>query len=439
MNKLPSTLHWFSALLLISGGFLPVLFSAGWALSEIGAWSLVLWGVVALVGAVQAWVLLELALRFPHKAGGTATYALEVFQGRLRPLAFLSGWGYWLAWTPATALNGYLCANLINGILGTSFNPIVLTLLIVALLYGLNYFGLSKVIFSGYLLAAVVALPLMLLVYIAFQTVTPARLEAAFTPGEFPGWVVLLKWFFVMAWTAYGLEMISSVVAETGGRQTRRMFGLAALWSLPAFAGIPLLLALLIDWTALNQDIFASLEPLFTRHLGPTGGLLLSLMLVGALLYSALAILIPSTRTLYQMADDGLLPPYFRAVNRHGTPQGSLVLDLILNVGLLVIFQGQLVAILATANVGYMVVFVLLPVAYWLYLRRFRGGVSALQYGLIGFLLILNALVLFVGGFAWGWFVFGVGWLLVLVGIPLYYAANRLDPVGLRAGAGSRE
>ncbi|MCV4615667.1 amino acid permease, partial [Escherichia coli] len=76
-------------------------------------------------------------------------------------------------------------------------------------------------------------------------------------------------------------------------------------------------LALLTDWDTLSSDPFASLRPLFVRHLGEGGALVLSLFLVAALLYSALAILVPSTRTVYQMSRDGLLPPYFAAVNRH--------------------------------------------------------------------------------------------------------------------------
>ncbi len=74
---------------------------------------------------------------------------------------------------------------------------------------------------------------------------------------------------------------------------------------------------------------------------------------------------------------------------------------------------------------GYMVVFVLLPLAYALFLRR-SGSVSVLRWLPIGGLLGLNLLVLLVGGAAWGEFVFGVGWLLVGLGVPLYYLNRTL-------------
>lgn len=262
------------------------------------------------------------------------------------------------------------------------------------------------------------------LVWLTFQTVTPQRLALALNFSQAIGWITFLKWFFVIAWTAYGLEMISSVVAETKGRQIRPMFTWAAIWSILALVGIPLLLALQTDWTALSNDPFSSLRPLFERHLGQAGATMLALFLVAALLYSALAILIPSTRTIYQMSKDGLLPPYFATVNRYGTPQGSLLLDIILNVGLLLIFGPSLISIVAVANVGYMVVFVLLPIAYFLFLRK-SGLVSLADWLPAGGLLLLNLMVLLVGGAAWGLFVFGVGCLLVCLGVTLFYLVHR--------------
>lgn len=416
MNRLIPSLHWFQGLLLIGGAFFVSVYQTGWALSEIGSWSLLLWGAVTLVGLLQAWLLYRLARAFPHKAGGTATYTLELFRGRGRVLAFLSAWGYWIAWTPATVLNSYLCARL----LGTALEPLPLTLGILALLYVLNWFGLSRVVVSSYVLALLVFVPLGVLVWLAFQSVTPEKLALTLDFAQFPGWLGLLKWFFVIAWTGYGLEMISSVVAETRGHRARPMFAWAALWSVLAFVGLPFLLALLTDWDTLSSDPFASLRPLFVRHLGEGGALILTLFLVAALLYSALAILVPSTRTLYQMSRDGLLPPYFATVNRYGTPQGSLVLDILLNVGLLLAFQARLIEILAVANVGYMLVFVLLPVAYALGRR-----VGGLERAIVAFLFVLNAAVLLLGGAAWGPFVFGVGWLLVLAGVPLYFLSLR--------------
>lgn len=428
MDKLPVSLIWVQGLLLISGAFFVVLYQAGWALSEIGSWSLLVWAAVTVVGLIQAYMLYRLAKAYPKKAGGTAVYTLELFSGRARVLAFLSGWGYWLAWTPATALNSYLCGLVINQMLGSTFNPTLLAMGVMALLYALNWFGLSRVLASSYVLALVVLVPLGVLVWLALQTFTPQKLDLTLDFSVPVDWITLLKWFFVIAWIGYGLEMISSVVAETKGHSAKPLFVLAACWSVVAFVGIPMLLVLLTDRSTQNSDPFVMLQPYFAKALGPAGEALLYVFLIAALLYSALAILVPSTRTIYQMSRDGLIPPYFASVNRFGTPQGSLVLDIILNVGLLLIFGASLVSILAVANVGYMVVFVLLPTAYALFLRQ-SGPLTMPQWLLVGGLWGLNTLVLLVGGAAWGSFVFGVGSLLVGLGIPLYFLSRRASAI----------
>jgi amino acid transporter len=424
---LARSMHWLQALLVIFGAFFIVIFSAGSALAEIGIWSIAVWAAVVVVGLLQAYVLLRLAQRYPNKAGGTATYALELFGGHQRIIAFLSGWGYWIAWTPTTALNSYLCASLLNQVLGVGLHPILLTLLVMAGLYLLNYFGLSKVLFSTYVLAIMVSVPLIILLYLALQVVTPATLARTLTVSDAPSWSVFLKWFFVIAWTGYAVEIISSLIAETRTthRHTSRLFTIAAGWSVLAFVGIPILLALLTNWQTLAQNPFESLQPLFLRYLGPTGSVLLSLFLIGSLLYSALAFLLPPTRTLYQMAHDGLIPSYFTSLNRYGSPQRSLALDLGLNVVLLLIFQHSLIAMLAVANVGYLLVFVILPFAYLRFLQCETRHVGWLDWLIAASLFAINTIVLLIGGIAWGWFVFGIGWLLVLLGIPLYLAAQR--------------
>lgn len=329
-------------MLVIFGAFFVTLFSAGAALDAIGSWSLLVWAAVAGVGLLQAYLLYRLARRFPFKAGGTATYAIELFRGRARILAFLSGWGYWIAWTPAVALGSYLCANLLGHITALALDPVLLALLIMALLYALNYFGLSRVVFSSALLALLVLVPLAVLAYLALQVVTPDAWLKVLAFGAMLPVLALLKWFFVIAWTGYAAEMISSVIAETREhhRYTGRMFAGAALGSVLALVGIPLLL----------------------------------------------------------------------------------------------LFRGRLIEMLAVANVGYLVVFVLLPLAYWVHLRQREGQVSASNRFLIAFLGSFNLLVLLAGGYAWGWFVFGVGWLLVLAGVPLFWLGRLGRTLGPEQG-----
>ncbi len=422
--SLRKSLSAWGALKVISGGFLPSLFVSVWALSEIGLWSLLVWGAVAGVGIIQAGLLLALSQHYPNQSGGTATYAHCVWSGRWRVLAFLSSWCYWLAWAPATAFNCFLCAQLLTEMMGWALSPISLALVLMGLIYTLHYLGWARILLSSTVLMVLVGVPLAVLGVITVQTSSLNTLQTAWTP--FPGWLNLLKWFFVIAWTGYGVEMVSSVVAEMRSRQFGLLYGMASLISIGAFVAIPLMVALLTDGRVNSDNLWASLAPTLEAKLGTVGTVLLGILIVSALLYSALAILVPSTRTVYQMARDGLLPEWFGTVNRFGMPYGSFTADLALNVGLLLIFGESLASLLACANIGYMVVFVLLPLVYWsAVIQGMPLSTQSAHKGLSIVLLGLNAVVLLLGGAMWGHFVFGLGWGLVLLGLLIHQISQK--------------
>ncbi len=407
----------------ISGCYLIALFNTGAALGDIGAWSIVVWAAVVFVALLQAKLLYRLALQLPHHAGGTATYAHATFTGKSRLLAFLSGWGYEIAWTPGIALNCLLIAQILFMMIpGLELSTGMLAVIIMVALYGLNYFGTARVISSSYVLAFITIVPLLALVYIATQEVGVSQWLKVSNLSQPLTVALFFKWFFVISWTGYAIEMISSVVSELHdrGKHTRKIFQLSAVISSVAFIGIPLLLALLVDWTVAT-DPFSALQPLFLAYFGQVGTVILQVFLIALLVFSALSFIVPSTRTIYQMAQDGLLPKVFSSVNRYGSPTGSFLFDLGINSVVLIIFQDRLIELVATANVGYIVVFVILPVTYYLHHRYQRVYLSAQEKVTLIGLFVINLVSLFYGGCQWGGLVFGVGWLLVAAGIPLYF------------------
>lgn len=326
--KLPQNLHWFDALMVISGCYLIALFNTGGALSEIGAWSITVWGAVVIIALLQAKLLFQLALHLPHHAGGTATYAHATFKGRSRILAFLSGWGYEIAWTPGIALNCLLIAQILLMMMpGLSLGTGILAVLIMILLYGLNYFGAARLVSTSYILALITTIPLLALIYIATQEVGTGQWQRVTDFSQPLSVASFFKWFFVISWTGYAIEMISGVVSELHdrGAHTHKIFRISAIISSIAFIGIPLMLALLVDWSVAT-DPFAALQPLFLAYFGPLGTIILQVFLIASLIFSALSFIVPSTRTVYQMAHDGLLPKIFGSVNRYGSPTGSFLL-----------------------------------------------------------------------------------------------------------------
>jgi amino acid transporter len=99
---------------------------------------------------------------------------------------------------------------------------------------------------------------------------------------------------------------------------------------------------------------------------------LIAVMLILALILSALNAITGTARSLHQMSTDGQFPRFFQHVNHHGVPNRAMLF----NVGwsILVVFAGGAVQIYTLSNVGYLASFLPVLVGYFL-LRRDRPGV----------------------------------------------------------------
>lgn len=425
-------INWYNGLFLISGCYVVAIFSAGGALAEIGLWSILVWLSVVLVGLMQAVFLYRLAKLIPGNAGGTSTYSHQAFTGNLKIFSFISSWCYEVAWTPGIALNCLLIWGVINPFFPSlSGHNIVFSITVLLILYGINYIGIAKTIISSYVTSLFTLIPFIALIYLAVRSFSDIQLHEAYSYAVAITPALFFKWFFVIAWTGYAVEMISSVVSETASaeKHLRKLFLFSGVISTLTFTGIPVLLAILIpDWQVI--DPFAALLPLFVSSFGWYGSVILSVFLVSSLLLSAIGFIIPTTRTIYQMSQDELLPAFFGKINRYGAPAGSFVFDICINLLLLMLFKDQLFSLIATANVAYICVFILLPVAYYLVYKHHNLKLSIKTKIALVFLFLINTTVLFYGGLQWGNFVFFVGCALVLIAVPLFFLFKKLK-VGL--------
>jgi amino acid transporter len=401
------------------GAALLVVVSAGPIAAELGIGSLLVWGVTVLVGALQCLMLVDLGRRFPDRAGGTATYAAELFQGRWRMFGGLSSWAYWFAWTPGIAVNVLLAAQYLRSTVLPDVNHYLLAGILAVLLYTLSALGMRVSLRSALVLALCALIPLLALSVAPLLRPDLVQTTALSTPPATAfDWPLLLKWMFVAAWSSYGAEMASTVIAELRQpeQDTSRSLSIAAIITVLAYTLIPLALILLVPIELLASDPALALLPAATAVFGAQGALGLSLMLVAALLLGAHAFIVGSSRTLYQMSRDGLIIRQCAKLNRFGVPVGSMVFDAGVTLALLAIFQSRLIEVVAAANVGYLVVFVLLPIV-WLAFRQpgQRRWFVPIAVALGGF----NLILLLVGGAQWGWQVMLTGLVGTLAFLPL--------------------
>lgn len=429
-SELPRTLSWHYAVVTGLGAAILIVVSFGPMAAEIGNLSLVVWPLTAAVGALQCLLLAELTSRFPNRAGGVAQFGYRAVPGGSLMLGAASSWAYWFAWTPGIAAHLILVVTYVRDVFWADVNTFALALAIGIVLYAINSAGLRYSMFLNVALAVCSFTPLLLILVgtLAQPSVFDVnRIWPLATPDDGGSLVLaLLKWTFVAAWAAYGAEMVATVCSETrdAARRIPRALGLSSVVCLASFTLVPLTVFGSTNGDSGTAEGLLAFVPAVENLLGSSGPKIIGLMFICALLLSAQVFIIGSSRTIYQMARDGHIPRVFCRTNKRGAPIGSLAFDVVVIVIMLAIFGTNVVNVIASAAVGYLVVFLLLPLAY-IVLRRSRGqdrDTFQLRRGgvaLATVLFVFNLIVLVVGGSRWGIEVIGVGLAITLAIVPI--------------------
>ncbi len=440
-SHLPVTSSWPTSVLVATGGSLMVVVSLSAMAGEIGNLSIWVWIATALVGGVQCLLIAELTSRFPERAGGTAQFAYRAVPRGSQTLGALSSWCYWFAWTPGIAVNLILAATYLRGLFFPGINAVLLACLIGTVLYVITAMGLrlSTVVNAGLAVIAVGVVAIIIFgpvlrpsVFDASQVLPTALPDSA--PHDTPSVLgLILKWGFVATWSAYAAEMASTVCSEIRRpeRYMKRVMSVSAIICFIAFAAVPIALFGLVGVDGIQGDPFDVFTIAGGVVLGSAGKLIVGLGLAAVLILGAETFIIGSSRTIYQMAQDGHLPRVFAKINKRGAPVGSIAWDAVVIGIMLIVFGSQVVNVVAAANFGYLIVFVLLPIAY-LVLRRRPGGRDgsfrlSRPFVAVAILLgLFNAVLLIGGGLQWGSSVVLVGFGVSLLILPISLITRRL-------------
>jgi amino acid transporter len=440
-EELRRTVTWKSSLIVSLGGSLLVATSLGPMAAELGPASVFVWTLMAIVGVLQCLMLAELAAALPHKSGGTAVYAHEAFRGRWRLIGAASSWGYWLGWIPVIPVNMILVAGYLKATIMPNVSTVQMATALTILLYVVNYFGLKPGVWSSIAMAVFSLLPLSAIALSPmfrpslFHTeyVSPfVPLHGSWSSGA--SWLLLVKWMFVAAWSAYAFEAATTVVAELRepGTGAPRAVKAASAVGLFAFGLVPFMLLAIIGTDAITADPSVAFLPAAQAIFGHTGAVVVTIMLVCALLLGVQTTIIGSTRCVYEMSRDGLMLKQFGAVNRFNVPVGSMYLDCAVTIALLLIFKDNIVNLIAASNVGYISVFILLSPAY-IVLRLRRPDMPRpfklpqLFVPIAAAIFVFNVLISIVGGPQLGASTMLTGIAIMLLGLPLYFYRTRVQ------------
>ena len=437
-HQLERRISWTSAAVISMGGSILIAVSLGAMAADLGAASIFVWILTALIGVANCLMICEMAGMFPHKSGGGAVYAFEAFKKKSPLPGAVAAWGYWLGWIPVIPVNLVLIAGYLQSTIMPGTNVLAVAIVLALALYGANYFGLKTGVWMSAAMAVFAMGPLLVIalspiyrahLFHAANILPFVPLKGSWTSGA--SWMLMIKWAFIAAWSSYAFESASTVVAELKDphRDAPKAMIAASIVGMFAYGVVPLVMLGIVGVETLSKDPSVAFLPAATAIFGKTGGTIVVVMLVAALLLGAQTAIIGSSRTVYEMSKDGTMIKQFGHLNPFGVPDRGMVWDCLITLLLLGVFKENVINMVGASTVGYMMVWILLPLAY-IMLRRDPSH-AARPFKLPAFFIplaaafsVFNAILLFVGGFQWGGFEltgpFVMGFLIMFTFVPFY-------------------
>jgi amino acid transporter len=409
---LQKTTNWWGAFVIGLAGTILVTGIAPTMVTSLGAASIPSIVLITLSGYLLCLFLAELSAMMPDRSGGSPAYAYPAYKDRWPRVAEhingFTAWAYWLGWFPVAPLNMILASFYIVDRLKlnatSGFTPIhtfiawwtvAIAVGGIVLLFIPAYRGLRFGTFFATALALLSMIPLTFLaiswifhtsvVHFGQLTAFKAPDGGGFFANHFGhGWfTIYIAFAFLLTWNVIAMEAAACYIGETRNpdRDAKIAMNLEGAYGVFIYTLIPIAFVIVIGTKALGNAALADPKTIFvnfaTKVFGAGSGSnllnwLIAIMLILALILSALNAITGTARSLHQMSMDGQFPKFFQHLNSHGVPDRSMIFNVVCSI--IVVFFGGAVEIYTFSNVGYLASFVPVLVGYYL-LRRDRPNV----------------------------------------------------------------
>jgi amino acid transporter len=350
------------------------------AVQALGAAAVPLIALATAMGVLLCLFAAELAAVMPDRTGGLPSYTTEAFEkvhtGTATHLGGVSAWAYWLGWFPVAPINMILASAYITQLVGIpkgrSFlpfgsigSPVTLSVLIISFaaitaMYVPAYFGIKLGAGFATFMGIVSMAPLTVLILLPFFR--PSSMHFSNLAGfHFPSGTVasptlILAWVFVMTWSVLAMEAAACYIGECGNpsRDAKIAMTVEGIYGFFIFVMTAVVLVLVLG-VADNSDPLTIFSTFITHITGSSGGWVqwvIGVPLVVALLLSVLNAIMGCARSLYQTAEDGVLPRWFGHLNSHGVPDRAMAFNVACS--MLVLLLGSPLRIYIFSNIGYL-------------------------------------------------------------------------------------
>ncbi|PSB25710.1 PAS domain S-box protein, partial [Chlorogloea sp. CCALA 695] len=371
--------------------------------AALGPKAIFVWLPGVIVSVLLNLQVQRLGMHWPNIAGGTPNYAARLLKN-FYGLGSYVAIGYFIGWVAAPAIYAIVLTDLIKvniEPLGITCPETLLKIGFIALAFivglsGTRALGILHLFFVIPAIGLLVAFCFQGLGWLAFSPNSPGFFPSSLSSLSFEEWA---KWFFISTISAYSCETASSFVADSRRPgKTLRFLSWSAWLIPPVFIGGSWVLMQLATRPGMGDNLYLNLVAAARPFWGQSASFLVTLLIAFCCLLSCATAVANTSRILYQLALDGQLSPVFTVVSPRGVLEPALILTFILS--LLCLAWGDISHVVVVAGTSYLSSIIGLHFGLWL--RRSEPQVLFPWWSLAFFL--VEAIVLVIGGFAWGWY-----------------------------------
>jgi len=330
-------------------------------------------GLMLAWAAAPGWT--ELVLMSPGRVGGIAAACSEAFRPYSLLLSALTGCCYWWGWVPVCGLTALIAASALHEWLlpAIPVNVIAITIICFFLIVALGGLRSASRFAIPIGIAAAVLAFLSAIVPVATGHLDWHLASSLHLITPFNGWfgnvTSIMAGLYLIGFAAPAFESAACHVGEMIRPERtlpRAMFASAAMAGL-YFIVLPLVWLASLGPEALGRDLADGLGPTYAPIFGALGKSMAVGFIVINMLGGTLQPLMGASRTLAQLADDGIFPRFLGRRSTRDVPWVATLITAAAAIGLLLI--GDPIWLIAAANFSYLIAIGLPSVAVWL-LRR---------------------------------------------------------------------
>ncbi len=374
---------------------------SGTAIALAGSAALIAFVIVGFIALIVALELGELGSILPNAEGGSYSYAYEAFGSEL---GFITGIMLYFAYASSIAPIALGFGSYLTGLIGLSSNiyPIIFAIALILVLAVVNILGVSKAAKAdfGLVIIKITILIIFIVFALIFALGSNFAMGTNFTSGFQSASLSPIFAASVVIFFAYsGFQAISTITKDIKGGGSQAAKAIVGSVAISMVLYILVVISLLLLMPANQYNI--SSDPLsFALRSTGAPAWLFTLVSVGALIATtsaALAMILGSSRILFQIGQDKLLPKFVRKYNekRDVAINGILVSTVI---GIIMLFSGDIYVMASISNFGILFCYLIASFAL-IHFRRSKvpSSFRVPLYPLLPIACIIGLIMLLIG------------------------------------------